>query len=103
MHLGLQVVLVEPPAVERFEHLLDLLLQRFDQWRLVLDAHIPRLVQVVPLDRLPLPLPLQQIVEKRGIGVLGLEFLDFQVYRLPQEVYVLTPLDYQANYLLDAH
>ena len=103
MNLGLQIVLVKSPAVEWLQHFLDLFLQRLNQRRFVLNAHISSLVQVISLDRLPLPLSLKKVVEKCRVRVFRLELFDLQVYSLSQQVYVLAALDNQSHYLLYAH
>ena len=58
---------------------------------------------MVALDRLALPLSLQEVVEEGRVGVLGLEFLDLEVDCLPQQIDVFTALNNQSDYLLNAH
>jgi hypothetical protein len=64
VYLGIEIVLVGPPSIERLEHLLDLFLEGLNERRLILHAEIGCLIQVIALDRLPLPLSLQLVVEE---------------------------------------
>lgn len=52
------------PSIEGLKHFLDLLLQSFDQGRLIFHPHIGGLVQVITLDRLALPFPLEKVIEE---------------------------------------
>ena len=101
MNFSVKVILVRTPAIEGLKHLFDLFLQSLNQWGLVFDTEIGSLVEMIPLNGLPLPLPLELIIEEAGVGVLRLQFLSFQVDNLPQEVDILTPLDNQADNFLD--
>jgi hypothetical protein len=64
VYLGIEIVLVGPPSIEGLEHLLDLFLEGLNERRLILNAEIGCFIQVIALDRLPLPLSLQLVVEE---------------------------------------
>lgn len=64
MNLRIEVVLVGPPSIEGLEHLLDLFLEGFNERRLILHSKIGCLIKVIALDRLPLPLSLELVVEE---------------------------------------
>lgn len=94
MNLRVEVIVVPLTAghglfpAEWFEHLFDLLLKSFDQGRFILDTHVARFVQVIPLDRLPLPLSLEKTIEEAGVRILAFYLFGFQIDDLTQLVYI---------------
>lgn len=90
-----------PLPVEGFQHLLDLLLQRFNERWLIFNPDIASLPKVISLNGLPLPLSLNQVIEEGGVCIFGFELFRFQIDHLPQLIYIFWPLDDQSNYLLD--
>jgi hypothetical protein len=64
VNLRIEIVFVEPPSIKGLEHLLDLFLKGFNERGLILHAEIGCLIQVISLDRLPLPLSLELVVEE---------------------------------------
>ena len=75
----------------------------FNERRLILHSKIGCLIKVIALDRLPLPLSLELVVEETWVCIFRFKLFGLQVHNLSKQVNVFAALNDKPHYFLNRH